>query len=176
MESALSSIDRVDYLGRLGIIDQNEHIMNESVEENITAVRRDMDIEGFNKSLKRSMFHEVVEELPERESTLLGNNGIQLSSGQKQRIAAARVFLKKPEILILDEATNTLDNITEAKIMENIHTYFKDRIVVSVAHRLDTLKNFDRIYVLGEEGVIESGSFHELLRKKSIFYGMYRGG
>lgn len=172
----LSSIDRVDYLGRLGIIDQNEHIMNESVEENITAVRRDMDIEDFNKSLERSMFHEVVEELPERESTLPGSNGIQLSSGQKQRIAAARVFLKKPEILILDEATNTLDNITEAKIMENIHSYFKDRIVVAVAHRLDTLKNFDRIYVLGEEGVIESGSFHELLRRKTIFYGMYRGG
>ncbi len=172
----LSSIDRSDYLGRLGIIDQNEHIMNESVEENIRVVDRDMSIEAFNKSLERSMFHEVVEELPEKESTLLGSNGIQLSSGQKQRIAAARIFLKRPEILLLDEATNTLDNLTESKIMENIHSYFKDRIVVAVAHRLDTLKNFDRIYVLGEGGIVECGSFDELLSNRNVFYGMYKGG
>ena len=135
-----------------------------------------MDRDEFNKSLERSMFQDVVEGLPHKQDTILGSNGVELSSGQRQRVAAARAFLKKPEILLLDEATNTLDTLTESKIMKNIHRYFEDRIVIAVAHRLETLKNFDKIYVLGEKGVIESGSFNELLTRKNIFYGMYKGG
>ena len=172
----LSTVDHREYLGRLGIIDQNEHIMNESVEENIRMVKTDRNPEEFNRSLKRSMFQDVVENLPQKKDTLLGESGVSLSSGQKQRVAAARIFLKNPEVLLLDEATNTLDNLTESQIMSNIHRYFEDRIVVAVAHRLDTLKNFDRIFVLGEKGILESGNFQELLSKKKVFYNMYTGG
>lgn len=88
----------------------------------------------------------------------------------------ARLFLKNPEIVFLDEGTSALDNILEKKIMDNILKKFEDRIVISIAHRLNTLKNFNKIVVLGKDGIKEIGDFQSLMDKKGVFFEMYKAG
>lgn len=122
----LSEVDEDSYLRKIACVDQNDHIMSESIEENIrVAAGKDCTGEEFQRSIERAELKNIIADLPNREKTILGEGGVELSSGQKQRIALARMFLKDPEVILLDEATNTLDNITEQNIMENIHKHFK---------------------------------------------------
>ena len=172
----LSEISEKSYLEKIGCVDQNDHIMGETIFENISVVDKTKPYFDIERSIERAELKEIVSNLSNGKDTLLGDEGVQLSSGQKQRVALARLFLKNPEIILLDEATNTLDNITEFNIMKNILSFFSDRTIIAVAHKLDTLKDFDKIYVLGEGGIIESGNFNELLKNKDMFYKMYRGG
>ena len=88
----------------------------------------------------------------------------------------ARLFLKDPEIIFLDEGTSALDNILEKKIMDNILQKFEDKIIISIAHRLNTLKNFNKIVVLGKDGIKEIGDFQSLIDKKGVFFNMYKAG
>ncbi|MBC2851548.1 ABC transporter ATP-binding protein [Cetobacterium sp. 8H] len=169
----IRTIKRESFLKRVGIVDQNEHLMNESVLENLKIIDRETGTEKLEEAMRLSYLKDVVDSLENKENTRLGEGGVSLSSGQKQRIAIARLFLKSPDIVLLDEGTSALDNILERKIMDNITNYFKDKIIISIAHRLNTLKNFDKIVVLGQEGVLEVGNFNELLEKKGLFFKMY---
>lgn len=174
-DNRIEFMKKDSYLNRVGVVDQNEHIMNMSLLENITVVKKDYSEDELKRAIKLSGLEEVVENLSDKLDTHLGEKGIALSSGQKQRVALARLFLKDPDVIILDEATSALDNILESKIITNINEEFKDRIVISVAHRLNTLKNYDRIFVLGKNGIKEQGSFLELLNYRGEFYKMYMG-
>lgn len=114
----------------------------------------------------------MVAKLPEGLDTVLTEHGENLSGGQRQRISLARAFARDPKILILDEATSALDSVSEKKIQDSIHRLVKGRTTLIVAHRLSTIRDADKIAVIGEGGLMEYGSWDELMDKKGAFYRM----
>lgn len=106
--------------------------------------------------------------------TDIGQRGVKLSGGQKQRISIARVFLKNPPILIFDEATSALDNESENIVKESLERLAKDRTTLVIAHRLSTIRNAERILILTENGIEESGTHDELMKKKGIYAALYK--
>ena len=122
-----------------------------------------------------AQIHEFVNALPLRYETHLDENGSNLSGGQRQRIAIARAMLKKPEILILDEATSNLDAVTEKAIQETLDTYSDGMTTIIIAHRLSTIRSCDTIFVMEKGRILESGSHDELMGKENGFYrNLYR--
>lgn len=168
----IDEIERKSFLEKIGVVDQNESILNASAYENLKVVKENVEDKEIEMALKLSCLDENFKGIDELKDTKLGEGGVFLSSGQKQRLALARLFLKNPDVIILDEGTSALDNILENKIVENLEKYFSDKIIIAVAHRLNSIKNFDRIFVLGEEGIIEEGSYKELLEREGVFYKM----
>ena len=118
--------------------------------------------------------HEFISELPNGYDTYVGERGVKLSGGQKQRISIARLFLKNPPILILDEATSALDNESERLVQASLEKLAKGRTTFTIAHRLTTIRNADRILVLTDRGIEESGTHEELLNKGGIYSELYR--
>ena len=108
--------------------------------------------------------------------TILGERGVRLSGGQKQRISIARMMLKELQIILLDEATSALDNITEAAVKKSIEDLSVGKTVVTVAHRLSTISEYDSIIVLDTGKIAEQGTYEELMDKKGLFYGLVMGG
>jgi ATP-binding cassette subfamily B protein len=151
-------LSKEEYLKRIGIVDQNDHIMDKKLEENIKIINPSLKTEELDKALELACLKGVD----------LAKNAQLLSTGQKQRVALARLFLKNPDIVLLDEPTSALDNQIEQNIMENIHKTFKDKIIIAVAHRLHTLKNFDRIFHLEKDKVTEYKSYEEFMKKGEI--------
>ena len=172
----IHEVDRESLLNRIAIVDQRDSLMNETILENIKVVKRDATKKEIEEALELAELKEFVESLEKKENTKLGQGGIELSSGQKQRLSMARLFLKDPEIIFLDEGTSALDNILEKKIMDNILQKFEDKIIISIAHRLNTLKKFNKIVVLGKDGIKEIGDFQSLIDKKGVFFNMYKAG
>lgn len=172
----IHKVDRESLLNRIAIVDQRDSLMNETILENIKVVKRDATKKEIEEALELAELKEFVESLEKKENTKLGQGGIELSSGQKQRLSMARLFLKDPEIIFLDEGTSALDNILEKKIMDNILQKFEDKIIISIAHRLNTLKKFNKIVVLGKDGIKEIGDFQSLIDKKGVFFNMYKAG
>lgn len=172
----IHSIKRESLLNKIAIVDQKENLMTDSLLENLKIIKKDCDEKDIDNALSMAQLKDIVNNMDKKENTMLGDGGVNLSSGQKQRIAMARVFLKNPEIILLDEGTSALDNILEKKIMENILSQFNDKIIISIAHRLNTLKKFDKIIVLDKTGIAEMGTFDELIDKKGYFYNMYSAG
>lgn len=172
----IHEVDRESLLNKIAIVDQRDSLMNETILENIKVVKRDATKKEIEEALELAEIKEFVESLEKKENTKLGQGGIELSSGQKQRLSMARLFLKDPEIIFLDEGTSALDNILEKKIMDNILQKFEDKIIISIAHRLNTLKKFNKIVVLGKDGIKEIGDFQSLIDKKGVFFNMYKAG
>ena len=112
--------------------------------------------------------------LPHGYATDIGQRGVKLSGGQKQRISIARVFLKNPPILIFDEATSALDNESENIVKESLERLAKNRTTLVIAHRLSTIRNAERILVLTENGIEESGTHDELMRKNGVYASLYK--
>ena len=117
--------------------------------------------------------HGFISELKDGYDTYVGERGVKLSGGQKQRISIARVFLKNPAILILDEATSALDNESEVVVSQSLERLAVGRTTVTIAHRLTTIQNADRILVLSEGRIVEAGNHRELLEKKGIYHQLY---
>ena len=126
------------------------------------------------EAARAAQAHEFIGRLPERYASIVGERGATLSGGERQRLALARVLLRKPRILILDEATSSLDSLSESAIMETVDT-IEGATVILVAHRLSTIKNCDNIFVLSEGRLIESGDHEELLALNGVYAEMWRG-
>lgn len=171
----LKKITFKTYLERLGIVDQSDYIINGSLIDNITLVKENCTEEELNFAIEKSYVYEIFDKFPQEENTIIGEGGVHVSSGQRQKIAMARLFLKKPDLILLDEATNALDIINEKSILKNIKEEYSDRIVIAITHRLSILEDFDKIYVLGDDNIVESGSFKELLKLEGKFYRLYHG-
>ncbi len=171
----LNKITFKTYLERLGIVDQSDYIINGSLIDNITLVKENCTDEELNFAIEKSYVYEIFDKFPQKEDTIIGEGGVHVSSGQRQKIAMARLFLKNPDLILLDEATNALDIINEKSILKNIKEIYDDRIVIAITHKLSILGDFDKIYVLDDDNIIESGSFNELLELKGKFYRLYHG-
>ncbi|MGN0660774.1 MAG: ATP-binding cassette domain-containing protein, partial [Oscillospiraceae bacterium] len=129
--------------------------------------------EEIIKAAKLAGAHEFIMGLPNGYDTYVGERGVKLSGGQKQRISIARVFLKNPPILLLDEATSALDNESERLVQSSLEKLAKGRTTITVAHRLTTIRNADRIVVITADGIAEQGTHSELLAKGGVYSSLY---
>ncbi len=158
----------------IGVVEQDVYLFSGSVRENIAYGRDGATDEEIRKAASLAGALDFIEELPNGFDTYVGERGVKLSGGQKQRIAIARVFLKDPPILILDEATSALDNESERLVRDSLSRLAEGRTTVTIAHRLTTVKNCDRIIVLTENGIEEEGTHAELMSRGGIYAEMYR--
>lgn len=157
----------------IGIVQQDVYLFTGSVMDNIRYGRPDATEAEIVAAAQNANAHEFIMNLPEGYDTNIGQRGIKLSGGQKQRLSIARVFLKNPPILIFDEATSALDNESERVVQESLEKLAKGRTTFVIAHRLSTIRNAQKILVLTENGITESGTHQELLEKNGIYAELY---
>ena len=157
----------------IGIVQQDVYLFAGTVYDNIAYGNPKATREQVIEAAKLAGAHEFISELKDGYDSYVGERGVKLSGGQKQRISIARVFLKNPKILILDEATSALDNESEYLVSKSLERLAKGRTTLTIAHRLTTIQNADRILVLTENGIVEEGNHKELLDKKGVYYQLY---
>lgn len=160
----------------IGIVFQETYLFGASVRDNILFGNPEATDEMVYTAAKAANAHEFIEQLPQKYDTLVGERGVRLSGGQQQRIALARLFLKNPAIVLLDEATSAMDNKTEAEIQKALDEFLKGRTTLTIAHRLSTVKNYDRIIYMEHGKIVESGSFDQLVSMKGNFHKLLYGG
>ena len=158
----------------IGIVQQDVYLFSGSVYDNIEYGKPGATKEEIKRAAIMAGADEFISTLPDGYDTYVGERGVKLSGGQKQRISIARVFLKNPPILILDEATSALDNDSERLVQKSLEELAKGRTTLTIAHRLTTIKNADKIIVLTDEGIMESGTHSELIEKNGIYSKYYR--
>jgi len=171
----LREYDLRSFLEKVGYVSQNTFIYNASVRENI-AFGGEISEEKIIEAAIKANAHNFILNLPEGYNTFVGDQGLKLSGGEKQRIAIARALVRDPEILILDEATSSLDNESEAIVQNSINMVSKNVTTFVVAHRLSTIKNADNIYMMSKGKIVESGKHDELIEKRGKYYELYKLG
>ena len=157
----------------IGVVQQDVYLFSGTVFDNIEYGKPGASREEVIEAAKAAGAHEFISSLPDGYDTYVGERGVKLSGGQKQRISIARVFLKNPPILILDEATSALDNESEKIVQESLERLAAGRTVLTIAHRLTTIKNSDKILVLTDKGIEEEGTHKELIKKGGIYSHLY---
>ncbi len=158
----------------IGVVAQDVYLFSGSVKENIAYGNENASDEEIIEAARLAGAHDFILSLPDGYDTYVGERGVKLSGGQKQRISIARVFLKNPPILILDEATSALDNESEKLVQASLEKLAKGRTTFTIAHRLTTIRNADRILVLTENGIEEEGSHSELVEKGGLYSELYK--
>ncbi|SCL93466.1 putative multidrug export ATP-binding/permease protein [Sporanaerobacter sp. PP17-6a] len=158
----------------IGLVQQDVFLFTGTIKDNILYGNPQATEEEIIEAARNASIHDYIMSLPEDYDTYIGEKGIKLSGGQKQRISIARVFLKNPPILILDEATSSLDNATEIAIQESLKKLSYGRTTLIIAHRLSTIKNADEIVVLTNQGIIERGRHQELLDRGGVYSELYK--
>ena len=161
---------------RVGFVTQDTQLFSGTIRENLLFVRPDATDEDCMTVLHRAACQGLLARASNGLDTVIGEGGVKVSGGEKQRLSIARALLRKPDLLVFDEATSSLDSLTEEEITETIKdvTVFNDHITILIAHRLSTIMHADRIYVLEKGRIIESGGHTELLLQKGLYYAMWR--
>ena len=157
----------------IGLVQQDVFLFSDSVNYNISYGNTSVSPADIKKAACLAAAEEFIEKLPEKYETCIGERGVKLSGGQKQRIAIARAFLKNPPVLVLDEATSSLDIATEKIVQESLEKLSANRTTITIAHRLSTIVNADRIFVLQDGIVAEAGTHAQLMRKNGIYKKLY---
>jgi ATP-binding cassette subfamily B protein len=170
----MRDLDLESLRSRMGLVSQDPFIFNGSVRDNIGLGRPGATAEEVMEAARAAGLEEFILGLPERYDTVIGERGANLSGGQRQRLAIARALLRKPDILIFDEATSHLDTATERAIQKSLKTVLAGKTVVLVAHRLSTVKDADLIYVLHKGRVVEEGNHRQLLTREGWYWNLWR--
>ena len=157
----------------IGIVQQDVYLFSGTVAQNIAYGKPGATRDEILEAARLAGAEKFILALKDGFDTYVGERGVKLSGGQKQRIAIARVFLKNPPILILDEATSALDNESEILVGQSLEKLAHGRTTLTIAHRLTTIKDYDRILVLGEEGIVEEGTHAQLLEKQGVYYRLW---
>ena len=167
---------------QISVVLQDDFLFDATISENITFGDPDITTEQVMRAARLAVAHNFISELPKGYQTSIGERGIALSGGQRQRLALARLFLSKAPILILDEATSSLDSETEQKVLQNLQEVSgdrtvnakSDRTVFMIAHRFAPLKRADLILVLEKGEIVERGTHDELLQKRGVYWALYQ--
>ncbi|MBS1501977.1 MAG: ABC transporter ATP-binding protein [Bacteroidetes bacterium] len=169
-------IDLDELRERVGFVTQDTQLFSGSIRENLLFVRPDATDEECMSALQRAACQTLLSRAPQGLDTVIGEGGVKVSGGEKQRLSIARALLRKPDLLVFDEATSSLDSITEEEITETIRdvSVLKDHITILIAHRLSTIMHADTIYVLEKGRIVESGKHLELILQKGLYYAMWR--
>lgn len=156
----------------ISLVSQDVFLLNDTVYNNI-ALSGITNMEEVIKATKNADIYDFIQSLPKKFNTIVGERGMKLSGGQKQRISIARAIIRNSPIIMFDEATSSLDNISEKSVQENLGDFLKDKTTIVIAHRISTIENADKIYVLENGSVVESGRHDKLLNLKGIYYDLY---
>ncbi len=157
----------------IGVVQQDVYLFSGTVYENIAYGRPGASRQEVMEAAKRAGADGFIKELKDGYDTYVGERGVKLSGGQKQRISIARVFLKNPPIILLDEATSALDNESEYAVARSLDELARGRTTLTIAHRLSSIRNADRILVLTEDGIVEEGNHESLMEQKGLYYHFY---
>lgn len=171
----LRNIARSSYFRHVAVVLQDTEVFNLSVQDNIAIAGQSRRTQPtlLRRALQTAHVEDFVNKLPQGLHTLIGEKGVKLSGGEKQRVGIARAIYKKPEVLLLDEATSHLDLESEQKIRDSLHTFFQNVTAIVIAHRLTTIREMNRILVIENGKLIEQGSFDELYGKQGRFYELW---
>ena len=157
----------------ISLVSQDTTLFDDTIRNNIAYADLNASQEQIEEAAKHSYANEFIEKLPNKYDTIIGENGVRLSGGEKQRLSIARAILKKSPIILLDEATSSLDAETESKIQSAINFLTKNRTTIVIAHRLSTILNSDRIYVIEAGKVIGKGKHEDLLNDSKVYKNFY---
>lgn len=157
----------------IGIVTQDTYLFNGTIRENLLYAKEDATQEELERACRAANIHDFILSLPEGYDSLVGNRGLKLSGGEKQRVSIARAILKNPSILILDEATSSLDSISESCIQDAVEPLLRGRTSLIIAHRLSTVLSADRILVLQNGQIVDQGAHRELLERSGIYAELY---
>jgi subfamily B ATP-binding cassette protein MsbA len=169
----ISKFNLASLRDQISIVDQNTTLFDDTVLNNIKYARPEASNEEVFKAAEHSMCAEFINNLENGYETMIGENGVKLSGGEKQRLSIARAFLKKSKIILLDEATSSLDSKTEEKIQKALDQLTLNKTTIVIAHRLSTILNSDKIYVVDNGKIIDSGKHEELLIQSKVYKNFY---
>ncbi|CAF3394673.1 unnamed protein product, partial [Rotaria socialis] len=161
---------------RLGLVSQESVLFGMTIAKNIAYGKENISMEEIMDAANKANIHSFIQQLPEGYETNVGRKGSQMSGGEKQRIAIARILVRRPKVLILDEATSAMDSYNEQVVQEALERAQDEdpsRTSVIIAHRLSTIRSCDVICVMGKGRVMESGSHAELIQQRGVYYQMY---
>ena len=170
----LKDINLESLRNRIAYISQDIFLFSGTIRENLELGNEDATMEDIIETCHLSKADEFINNMPLRYETMLEENGANLSGGQKQRLAIARALLKKPDILIMDEATSNLDSITEKAIEKTINSLSRNITTIIIAHRLSTIMRCDKIFVMEQGKFIEQGTHSELIARKGRYYDLWK--
>ena len=170
----VKNIKREDFRGQLGIVLQEPFLFPGTIRDNIAYAKPDASIEEIMISAKAANCHNFIMKFPDGYDTQVGERGQRLSGGERQRISIARAILHDPKILILDEATASVDTETEKQIQEAISNLIKNRTTFAIAHRLSTLRNASRLVVMKEGKMVECGTHDELMEEDGVYANLVK--
>ena len=171
--SDIKNVLRIDIKKNIGVVTQDSHLFHDTIKNNLLYAKKDASEEEIWSALTSAQIADFVKSLPDKLDTVVGDRGYRLSGGEKQRIAIARVFLKQPRVVILDEATAHLDNENEAAVQVALATVLQGRTSVVIAHRLSTIINAEQIAVIKEGKLIAIGNHNELLKTNEVYSDLY---
>ena len=166
-------LDAESIRGNISVVSQNPYLFQLTIRENLRLVKQDMTEEDMRSACKMACIDRDIEAMPDGYDSLIDENGVNLSGGQRQRLAIARALLKNSKVLMLDEATSALDNITQSKIQQAISNIRGERTVITIAHRLSTVVQADRIFVIEKGRIIDEGTHKELLERCETYRRLY---
>ena len=158
---------------KISLVSQDTTLFDDTIKNNIKYAKSDVTDEDIVAAAKFSYAHEFIDKLPNKYETIIGENGIRLSGGEKQRLSIARAMIKKSPIILLDEATSSLDAETESKIQDALKILIKDKTTIVIAHRLSTILNSDQIYIIDAGNVVANGKHNELLNTSELYKNFY---
>ena len=170
----IRDLDRKSFLSKIALVPQETLLFGGTVKENILYGKLGATDEELEEAAKKANAHDFIMDLEKGYETTVGEKGTKLSGGERQRIAIARAILKNPKILVLDEATSSLDNRSEALIQEAVEKLMENRTTFIVAHRLSTIHKADQIIVMEKGRIVETGEHEELMNNKNLYYNFYK--